>query len=36
MSIVKWMVSHWDDNPRLCEFVKETNHFYIKSNKSRE
>ncbi|RTX31092.1 hypothetical protein [Pseudomonas aeruginosa] len=36
MSIVKWMVSHWSDNPRLCEFVKETTHFYIKSNKSRE
>ncbi|ASP07907.1 hypothetical protein [Pseudomonas aeruginosa] len=36
MSIVKWMVSYLGDNPRLCEFVKETNHFYIKSNKSRE
>lgn len=36
MSIVKWMVNHWNDNPRLCEFVKETTHFYIKSNKSRE
>ncbi|EMV1293427.1 TPA: hypothetical protein NIE10_006538 [Pseudomonas aeruginosa] len=36
MSIVKWMVNSWNDNPRLCEFVKETNHFYIKSNKSRK
>ncbi|HCL4400166.1 hypothetical protein IPC72_25425 [Pseudomonas aeruginosa] len=36
MSIVKWMVNTWDDNPRRCEFVKETAQFYIKSNRSRE
>ncbi|MGU2450497.1 hypothetical protein ACSESA_21535 [Pseudomonas aeruginosa] len=36
MSIVKWMVTTWDDNPRRCEFVKETAQFYIKSNRSRE
>ncbi|MFG8976795.1 hypothetical protein ACVSMJ_10995 [Pseudomonas aeruginosa] len=36
MSIVKWMVGTWDDNPRRCEFVKETAQFYIKSNRSRE
>lgn len=36
MTIVKFKVGNWTDKPEVVEYAKQTKHFYVKDNGSRD